>query len=224
MEISIKTPTLKIIPLTVDPLFTVKVVKLVIQEKEGIPPSQQRLIYAGKEMIHEERTLQEYLVEAESKLWLVLRLRGGLRGRGPPHLMLVEPLFVPPEMQLDPVAMVDLKMHVKSTRDLDELLRVLQVSLTGDCYHSLHKIHHWVMGLKNEHAGRVIEIVVRSCFGQRIEQERYEKERQYVHTFKAYHKVLQAAMKTKNSVDMRLVSDLERSLQNINQDTENERC
>lgn len=76
MQIFVRSIQGNSIALEVEPWHTVEEVKLKVQQKEGIPPDEQRLIFACKQL-QDGYNMSYYNIKKESTIQLALRLRGG---------------------------------------------------------------------------------------------------------------------------------------------------
>jgi len=76
MLIKVKSLTGKEIEIDIEPTDKVEQIKERVEEKEGIPPPQQRLVFSGKSM-NDDKTGSDYKITGGSVIHLVLALRGG---------------------------------------------------------------------------------------------------------------------------------------------------
>jgi len=169
-------------------------VKAKIQDKEGIPPDQQRLIFAGKQL-EDGRTLSDYNIQKESTLHLVLRLRGG-------HCQ------VPCGIFDDPAMVTEIRQHAATIR---KAMVKIQEIFPGSSPDDLNQMVRWINS-KEDHACKIITAMGEYCLCQRVKKDLFASDADYCFALKAHHNVMQAAMKTKQNTGQEFCDQLDHAI------------
>eukprot|EP00469_Lotharella_globosa_P007832 CAMPEP_0167779080 /NCGR_PEP_ID=MMETSP0111_2-20121227/4615_1 /TAXON_ID=91324 /ORGANISM="Lotharella globosa, Strain CCCM811" /LENGTH=216 /DNA_ID=CAMNT_0007669465 /DNA_START=43 /DNA_END=693 /DNA_ORIENTATION=+ len=199
MQIFISGVDGKSITLSVNASDTISDVIKKIESRTGLIEEQMVLSMGGK-ILESSTTLKEHQIESEATLGLSLRLLGG-------HCQ------VPCGIFDDPKTVAEVKEAATTIRKAMVQINELSKSMSPQNFNQMTR---WVM-TKEEHCGKIITIIGEYCLCQRVKpvgaaKSPFKSEKDFVDALKAHHYVMIAAMKAKQSVDVKAAGALEHAI------------
>lgn len=155
-----------------------------------------RLIFRGR-TLEGGRSCAEHGIQQASTLWLASRLRGG-------HCQ------VPCGIFDDPKLVADVKEASATVRKAMQKISELSASQTSA--QNMNQLIRWV-DAKEKHCARIVTHISEYCLCQRVKREAFSSEQYYLDALVAHHEVLLAAVKAKQSVDVRAADQLDHSIE-----------
>jgi len=200
MQIFVRINGGKTIALDVEHSDSIEKVKAKIQDKEGISPDLQCLIFAGKSL-RVGRTLSDYNIQKESNLHLVIPLRGG-------HCQIPCGIFD------DPKLVAEIKQACTTIRKA--MVQIKELTAAGLTAQNLNQITRWI-NTKEDHCKKIIDEIANYCLCQRVKpvgapKSPFEEDKDYVDALRAHHAVMVYAMKAKQIVDVASADDLDHAV------------
>uniref|UniRef100_A0A7S2TSW1 Ubiquitin-like domain-containing protein n=1 Tax=Lotharella oceanica TaxID=641309 RepID=A0A7S2TSW1_9EUKA len=199
MQIFISGVDGKSITLDVQLSNTVGDVMKKIESRTGLLEEQIVLSMGGK-ILESSTTLKEHQIESEATLGLSLRLLGG-------HCQ------VPCGIFDDPKTVAEVKEAAATIRKA--MVQINELSKTSSPQ-NFNQMTRWVM-TKEEHCGKIITLMGEYCLCQRVKpvgtpKSPFKTEKDYIDALKAHHFVMVAAMKAKQTVDVKAAGALEHAI------------
>eukprot|EP00656_Telonema_subtile_P013585 TRINITY_DN16900_c0_g1_i1.p1 TRINITY_DN16900_c0_g1~~TRINITY_DN16900_c0_g1_i1.p1 ORF type:complete len:164 (+),score=66.89 TRINITY_DN16900_c0_g1_i1:208-699(+) len=114
----------------------------------------------------------------------------------------------------DPARVNQLKEDARTIRKAMEQVQAAEEKKAEDSLHHINQVTRWVM-TKEDHACKIITLVAEYMLCQRVKPGAFESKEEYWKALEVHHALMQAAMKTKQTLDTKACDDLEHCIEHL---------